>query len=82
MKLKIGHFYLYRGRYRNWTNIWKVIEKDYDNNIVNVKVIWDNKADGMNWANKILSFNISNLERKPETELKEIKEEDIILELI
>ena len=82
MKLKVGHLYLYKGEYKNGVSIWKVINKDTDNDIIEIKVIWDNKADGIDWTNRILPYNLSNLEKKPETELKEIKEEDIVLEMI
>ena len=82
MKLKVGHIYFYHGKNYVWANAFEVIEKNYSKNTVTVKVLWDNKADGMDWTNRILTFNLDSLENQPEDVIREMNEEDIVLEMI
>ena len=82
MELKIGHIYFYHGKNYVWANAFEVLEKNYFKNTVKVKVLWDNKADGMDWTNRILTFNLDSLENQSEDVIREMNEEDIILEMI
>ena len=84
MEFKKGHYYKYDGSKRKgWCIIFLVLDINYPANQIIARVVWDNKADGLDWTGRQIPFKLSELNFTKDTDyIVEVKESDIIFELI